>query len=353
MSSGERSPLERFETDLHDALAWTLNQGIARRMDDAVAAAIAAAPAAGARSWRWPRGRLIPVVGVALLLMGAASAITLLHRTAELIPGHRVAYERAERLTLSQTVGAYTVNLERAYADPNQLVLMFTVRGPEGASQAVVRADVVDTQGRSYLDVAGGDLREEVGNLSASVSSYQVPPGVGNELQLTATVPELQPYAEVPNPVGPWVFRFSLPVHPAVVVEPRQTIRAAGVPITLQRVQITATAVRVQLDLDLSRIRSDEWSRWSLEGTLQQRGQPAQELTWAALPPEWTGQPKSEIAPLLDEAEQGSVIVRQTFAGTDTSSGRWTLTIQRLTGADGKGGTRSVDGPWVFTFDVP
>jgi hypothetical protein len=137
------------------------------------------------------------------------------------------------------------------------------------------------------------------------------------------------------------------------VVEPQQTIDAGGVPITLSRVQITATAVRVQLDADVSAVLDEQWSRWGVDATLRRYGGSEQELLWAPLPPEWTGQPKSEIEPILERAEQGWVMVRQTFAGTDDPSGRWTLTIRRLNGYDGTGGSRSVDGPWVLTFEVP
>lgn len=352
MQKTESFDLPEFERELRNALAWEPGLRAAARMDRAVAAAIAASPAVS-RAPRWPRMRLALIAAAALLLMGAASAITLLQQASELMPGYRIAYERAERLGLSQTVGGYAVTLARAYADPNQLILMFTVRGPQGDTQAVVRADVVDAAGRSYLDIAGGDVRAEIDNASASVSSYQVPPGIGEALTLTATVPQLMPYEKVPSPSGPWVFHFAVPVHPAIVMKPDETVTAAGVPVTLRTVRMTATSVRVQLDVDLSSVRDETWSRWSLVGTLQQRGQPAQDLAWAPLPPEWIGQPKARIQAILERSEQGWVMVRQTFAGSDAPSGRWMLTISRLSGSDGKGNVRFVDGPWVFPIDVP
>ena len=192
-------------------------------------------------------------------------------------------------------------------------------------------------------------------NAAATIGSYQVPPGVGSEVELTATFLELMPATleDVPAPTGPWVFHFTLPVHPATVVEPMQTVEVAGVPITLHRMQATATTVRVQLDLDLAGVRTARWSHWSMDGSLRQGHGPAQDLTWSALPPAWTGQPKDQILSMIDESERGGVMVRQTVAGTDAPAGTWTLTVDRLTGFDGQGGSTVVPGPWVFTVQLP
>ena len=90
-----------------------------------------------------------------------------------------------------------------------------------------------------------------------------------------------------------------------------------------------------------------------MDGSLRKAGGPAQDLTWSALPPEWIGQPKDQIQALIDESEAGSIMVRQTFAGTSAPSGTWTLTVSRLIGYDGQGAATEVPGPWVFTVNVP
>jgi hypothetical protein len=351
----ENPELGTLEQDLRLALGWEPSPGAAAHMDRAVAAAIAHAPTALGGVRRWGLPKLALAVLLTLLLLGAASALTLLQQAAELMPGWRVAYERAEHLNLSQPVGDYTVTLERGYVDPNQLVLAFLVDGPDRTFYAVPRGEVVDSEGRSYLEIAGGDIGAELENSAATISSYQVPPSVGATVDLTATIPELVPVTEedVAAPLGPWVFHFSLPVHPATIVQPNATVTAAHVPITLQRVQITETADRILLGLELSAIRDKQWTRWQMIGTLQQARGPSQELMWAPLPPEWTGQPKADIEDLIARSEFGDIQVRQTFAGTDSPAGRWTLTISRLSGADGSGDVRFVDGPWVFHFVVP
>jgi hypothetical protein len=355
VNDADARELTALETELRMALGWEPTATGRDRMDRSVASAIARPSTAAGRGWRWRTPRLILVVGGALLLLGAASALTLLQRAAELMPGWRIAYERGERLNLSQTIGGYTLTLERGWVDANQLMLAFLVKGPQGANVAVPRGDVRDAAGRSYLEIAGGDIGAELESSAATIASYQVPPGIGTVVDLTATIPELMAVTlgTAPAPQGPWVFHFKLPVHPTRVIEPGQTVVAAGVPITLERVQISQTAARVVLDLDLGAVRDERWSRWQIIGTLRQDGGPAQDLTWAQLPPGWTGQPKDEIGELIEQSEFGDVQVRQTAAGTDVPSGHWTLTVSRLSGADGSGGVRFVDGPWTFSFLVP
>lgn len=75
-------------------------------------------------------------------------------------------------------------------------------------------------------------------------------------------------------------------------------------------------------------------------------------MDWAPLPPEWTGDPTQDAGALMD-SQDGSVLVRQTFAGSDAPSGTWTLTIARLVGYDGEGATTRLEGPWVFTVQIP
>lgn len=122
----------------------------------------------------------------------------------------------------------------------------------------------------------------------------------------------------------------------------------------------------MRLDTDLSAVRNDQWSKWSLEASIRHGSGTEQALDWMPLPPEWTGQPIGpEVLALVERAEDGSVMVRQTSAGSDSPTGGWTLTIWRLIGSSScvldspwrpcseAGDSTHVDGPWVFHFDVP
>ena len=112
--------LVRFEQELHAALAWNPSGADTTRIRQRITDVIAISALTRSKHRSFPRLALI--AAASLLLLGAASAVSLLQRTAQLRPGTEVAYERGVILNLSETVGAWTVNLERGYADPNQLV---------------------------------------------------------------------------------------------------------------------------------------------------------------------------------------------------------------------------------------
>jgi hypothetical protein len=299
------------------------------------------------RRWRRP----LVLLAAAFLLMGAATAaLTLVQQAANYIPGHVVAYDRGAKLNLTQRSGDYAVTLERAYGDPNQLVLAFSVTGPSGASPVVVRAKVVDSVGRSYLDFGGGDATDTKTAGSGSILALDVPPGVKGTVNLTVTVDTLMTIENVApvDPSPPLVYRFALPFHEATTVTPNMTTTVDGHAMTLEWLRVSATAARFRLDTDLTGLMSES-PAWGLDATIRHGTGPEEVLSWNALPPGWTGQPKSQIAALVDGMD-GSVVIFQAMSGTDDPTGVWTVTVRRLIGV---GGRTIVDGPWVFSVRVP
>jgi hypothetical protein len=342
---------EQLESELARALAWQPSPEIVERIDRRVRGVTPSRSAA--RRWRHPA----ILLAAAFLLMGAATAaLTLVQQAAQYMPGHVVAYDRGERLGLAQRVGDYTITLDRAYGDPNQLVLAFSVAGPRGASPALVRANVVDSSGRSFLEFAGGDATDPETAGSGSILAFDVPPGVAGSVDLTATVTTFMPTATHPplDPSPPLVYRFSLPFHDATTVTPKLTEAVDGRAITLDWLRVSATATRFRIDTDLTGLKSADHPAWFLEATIRHDRGPEESLTWAAMPPGWTGQAKAEMGALLD-AIDGSVVVYQAMSGTDDPSGTWTISVRRLIGVGGTGGSGQaiVDGPWVFTVNVP
>lgn len=350
MGSVDGLALERLERDLARALAWQPSTATLDRLDDRVRGLQAAPVPSRSRRWRGP----LALLAAAALLMGAARVLTLVQQAAQEIPGHVVAYERGVQLNLTRTAGDYRITLERAYGDPNQLVLAFSVTGPSGASPLVVRADVVDAAGRHFLDFAGGDATDLGTAGSGSILAFDVPPGVSGTETLTASITALMPIRNVvaPDPSG-LTYTFDVPFGgQAPTVDPNQAVTVDGHAITLRWLRVTATAVRLRLDTDLASLGPGQFRVWVPEATLQHNGGEAEPLSWQAMPPSWTGQPKAEMLALIDGLD-GSVVIYQAMSGTDDPSGTWTIRVNRLTGSDGRGDTTSVEGPWVFTVKVP
>jgi hypothetical protein len=341
--------LDRLELELARALAWQPSPAVLGRIDGRMGRPLSRQPAV--RRWRRP----LILLAAAFLLMGAATAaLTLVQQAAHDIPGHVVAYDRGVKLNLTQRTGHYAVTLERAYGDPNQLVLAFSVMGPSGASPVVVRAEVVDSAGRSYLDFAGGDATDLKTAGSGSILAFDVPPGVKGTVNLTVTVDTLIPIEDVPSvdPKPALVYRFAVPFHEATTVTPKDTVTVDGHAMTLEWLRVSATAARFRLDTDLAGLQHANSPVSLLDATIRYGNGPEEVLSWNALPPGWVGQPKSQIQALVDGMD-GSVVIYQAMSGTDDPSGTWTITVPRLMWLDGNGRQTIVNGPWVFSVQVP
>ncbi|HEX7948909.1 MAG TPA: DUF4179 domain-containing protein [Candidatus Limnocylindrales bacterium] len=346
MSGADSYPDDALEVRLVRALAWQPSEQAIAQLDTVIGRVLAP------RQRRWVRP--LALLAAAVLLMGAAVTLTLVQQAASTMPGHRVAYDRGEILGLSQTVDGYTVVLERAYLDPNQLVLAFSVPDVAGMGPIVPRADVVDSKGRHYLDFAGGDVTDETLG-SGTVLAYDVPSGVTGTVHLTVSVPFLMTLQTVPPalaPKEPLTYAFDLTVQPATSVTVDETRAVDGRSLSLRWLRFSATAVRLRLDTDLTGLPTADYPRWSLDASLRRPDGRVEQLLWMALPPEWTGQPKSALKDVIDKAD-GSVTIFQSLSGTDDPTGTWTVTVDRLIGYDGNGGTTAVSGPWIFNVRVP
>lgn len=339
--------LEAFEARLTTALAWQPTHRSLARLDARVAAALRPSPT---RRWRRP----LVLLAAAVALMGAAMTLTLVQQAASFMPGHKLAYDRGTVLNLAKSVEGYSVVLERAYLDPNQLVLAFSASGTGAAGPILPRADVVDSEGRHYLEFAGGDATDETIG-SGAILAYDVPPGASGTVHLTVSVPFLMTLRTAPpgiTPDEPLTFEFSLAVQPARTVTIDRAVDVDSRSVTLRWLRFTGTAVRLRLDPDLAGLIGDRFPTWTVDASLRRPDGSTESLSWQALPPGWIGQAKQDIVDIID-AIDGSVTIFQAIAGTDDPAGTWTVTVQRLLGSDGKGGTTEVEGPWVFEVRVP
>ena len=151
--------------------------------------------------------------------------------------------------------------------------------------------------------------------------------------------------------LGPFVFYFKLPFHPGKNVNVGQTVEAAGIPITLEKVVVTPAGTGVVLRF------YDEY-----EDT---RNRPL--MITSLEPPR--GFPDNSD---LDAIQEAYCSLRESYSLTyyrgdfTDRSGEWTLTVTELvfvprkpagqTGAfySGKASdVKRLSGPWVFHFEVP
>ena len=280
-----------------------------------------------------------------------------------------------QELNLSQTVGGVTVNLERAYADANRIVIGFTIKGPGDqrrySERHLTLTDAADTifPGIFYYGVGGqsdilrvslppgegayvlafdaaavmGAPKELDLRLVMDVEELVLPPDAPSPSPATAGSPaeppvvvvELQPLPEGAI-VGPFTFDFSVPFIPGRVAEVNQTVEATGVAVRLERVVVTPSETRAYLRFDSP---GGAETRWTPIVMLRAPGDKKSQSYFAysvndAPPIHQCG----FLAPLYDRR------------------GEWTLTVTELVGTDltqQPSEQIRLAGPWVFRFRVP
>ena len=280
-----------------------------------------------------------------------------------------------QELNLSQTVDGVTVTLERAYADANRTVMGFTIKGPNGErfeARHLTLTDAAGTVFPPWTSVYGVTGRSDILKVS-------LPPGEGayvvafdaatvegapaeldlrlvmeaGELVLPPDAPSPSPTlagspAEPPEPmvvellpmpegaiVGPFTFDFSVPFIPGRSVEVHQTVKAAGVAITLEEVVVTPSETQATLCFDPPDGGSKEW--------LLITAGDGQDLSGGAV---------SQLSGTGEECHRVISLGAGALAGR---SGTSTLTVSELVGFDlaqPYEQTR-LAGPWVFRFRVP
>lgn len=185
-----------------------------------------------------------------------------------------------EDLDMSQTVGDVTVTLDWAYADVQRIELQYTVTTagsvtPSSLQPPYSSPQLSDSNGAIFSFASStapsSDSSDElVVNLGYYTQVFRpseqpdemildneyfnvdsLPESLDLELTLNLgdyTVPEGLPDAGTQvAAVGPFVFDFTVPLYPATIIEPMQTVDAEGIPVTLEQISVTPanTSVRV------------------------------------------------------------------------------------------------------------
>jgi len=278
-----------------------------------------------------------------------------------------------QELNLSQTVDGVTVTLEQAYADANRIVIGCT-KDPDGQRRYSARhLTLTDAAGtvfpwtHGYGVIGGADIfkvslppgekadvfvfdaaavtgapKELDLRLVMELEEIVLPPDAPEPPPTPGSPPAEPPdsiVVEVLQPlpvgaiVGPFTFDFSVPFIPGRTVEVHQTVKAAGVAITLEEVVVTPSETRATLCFD----PPDGGNK-----------------KWLVITP-GSGQDLScgDVSQLSGTGEECHCV---TYLGALAGrSGTWTLTVTELVGFDlapPYEQTR-LAGPWVFHFRVP
>ncbi|MBN2239112.1 MAG: DUF4179 domain-containing protein [Dehalococcoidales bacterium] len=309
-----------------------------------------------------PRTRLAwaLLVLLALFVLGgtAYAATRVVQELFASYAGHIEEAGLAQELDIEQTIGDnITVRLERAYADGNQVIVGYTVSGPE---------ERYFTRGGKLITDTGETLPEMFGmgfvpgsdrvmsewrpsDRLAYLAGYDACSIKGAPSSLNLTL-EIQ-VGDPPQPDKPLptfdscTFNFSVPFTPATGIEVRQTADTANTTIILERIEIAPSGVNAFLQ-----IRED-----------------ANPLISVKLP---DGNSVNESSG--QRFRDDPVAYRAFFMGDFTGQhGEWTLeisalmlppepedVIEKIEIEGGKGWfvrarENRLAGPWTFTFNVP
>jgi hypothetical protein len=276
--------------------------------------------------------------------------------------GHIEKAGLVQQMDMSQTVNGVTVRLERVYADNNEVLLGYTVSGPTGKylthGEKLVTIDgqiLSSGGGRGFVRNSTGELGNWAPSESvAMISSFDASgiSGSPEKLNLKLTVPVLdwtKPGIDAPV-LGVFTFDFSVPVHPGKTIAVNQTVEAAGIPITLRKVEISPYETKAFFQ--------------PLPQDIQDNGAILSQITL-----------KMQSGKSIENSsggKQGELLVSYFMGDLTGQHGEWTVTINELVspGFDithaievpGVPGayyctdcppSPRVSGPWVFHFKVP
>jgi hypothetical protein len=296
-----------------------------------------------------------------------------------------------QELALSQSADGVTVALERAYADANRIIVGFMVQDADDQGRYRPRhLTLTDAAGTVFRGTFGYGVTDQSDLFGVSLSpgegayvyNFDASAVMGTpenlelrlvvELEESALPPDaVRPSAaptgspaESPQPgvaghivgylrnspdepqqpivvelqplpagaiVGPFTFDFSVPFIASRTIEVQQTVEAADVAITLEKVVIAPSETQATLCL-VPPDRSKEWLLISEAGGDRYGG------TASAL------------------GERSVECHRLIYSGAPTGRfGRGTLKVTELVGFDpiGQGEQTRLTGPWVFDFRLP
>jgi hypothetical protein len=352
---------DQIETRLLQAVAVEPSEDGLRWLDQRVAQIAARPVLEPRRGFSLPRLILRPVALLAafVLLTGAVvGALNLLERLVDSsgMPGWRVAFDNAEVLGMSQTDAGYTITLDRAYGDINEVMAFFAVESAAGleapkSSDGVAinhfilnAVDLRDPTGRmAVARTAIGDVEP---GLAAAVEAFQfdVPPVAGT-YQLTiraisygADGPAcISPCAE-DEIAGTWSFAFELPTPAGDVVAADVSDTVGVATLHLSELRVSPSMITARIDMQIA---GKPVSTWSAMPIAVRHDAVAFNVTSAA----------TVTAGAAGEGTGEALFF--TTAGRDEVAGTWQVQIPELMYQLDGNDEVSLTGPWTLTVTVP
>ncbi len=323
------NPTDRLEARLEQAFATAPAGGTFAAVDHRVTAAMAH-PIPARKPFLGRRIRL-PLALAATFVVLAGATVAAVHLLDQVATsgdtGTALAWERSISINQRQVHGDMAVTLARGYVDTGRVVLGLSVERASGWGPTdVLRLELRDPGGVVLPAGGGPGFGGEGGGESAMVYSFGPPTVTAGEYTLQADIVEPAPGAP-----GPWLFRFTLPDPAGVVMTGGSTAKVAAGSIDLGEVRIAPTMITADIVLHPT---DEENFGWAPVGSIR-HGEDQFSFAWSS-----SGTSDTELRMGTD-------------AGTDAASGTWTITITELVGERPDLSQIRLQGPWVFTIEVP
>lgn len=293
-----------------------------------------------------PRHALV----IAALAVLATTAYAMFHLIAPPDPGIAAVSGQALQINQTQSVESLapsfsniSITLATAYADANRINLTYSVTGESAASGTTlfINPTLSDAQGTVYpflstgrddFEGQDGSAYSKTGTLSFDAAQVAgAPPALNLNVHFDVAFSDDDLRAADPNGMmmaGQADFTVSIPFNAGTVAAINQTVGQ----VTLQRAAIAPSLTRLELCPTAGLLGAADWWQWTVAGSLSIGGQPlasGETFTLAAA-----------------DSACPSVIIPYALDGRH---GTWAVTLEAFMADNGA----RVNGPWVFTFDVP
>ena len=352
--------IDTVETRLRRALAVTPSADDLRYLDERVGRAMTQPTAIrhGFLPLRRAFVRPLALVAAFIILAGTAvAAIGLLERTALSTPGFRTAWDRAEVLGIEQTDAGYTLTLERAYADLNQVAVFVSLEGlalprsTDGVQTdhlSVWEATLRDPTGRTPVLTSGTDAAD--GGFGAALRSFQFDGPAAEAGTYELTIKSFGYGADGPTCVKPcvndriegiWRFAFDLPKATGTVISTEAAATVGQATLSVSQLKISPTMVSVRIAMHVGGKPVASWTVIPRDDDLRHDG-----VRYGF----WTARHILDVPPF----EEGPEMEFYTTAGVDKPTGIWEIVIPELDyQMDSVDEPVHLAGPWTLTVTVP